>query len=119
MDRVDRAFDRRGAYKSIMRPCLSVAFADDRMIPPPVQRAMAERAGATVSETPGGYAIYGSNPDAVAAVFRGEDGAREELSFAAFSCLRAMTAAVMASRTPWVPAVTPVVVVMPILSVFR
>ncbi len=41
---------------------------EDRMIPPPAQRAMAERAGATVSETPGSHAVYVSNPVAVAAV---------------------------------------------------
>ena len=38
------------------------------MIPPPAQRAMAERTGATVSEVPGSHAIYVSNPAAVAAV---------------------------------------------------
>ena len=36
------------------------------MIPPPAQRAMAERAGATVSETPGSHAVYVSQPEAVA-----------------------------------------------------
>jgi pimeloyl-ACP methyl ester carboxylesterase len=40
--------------------------ADDRMIPPPAQRAMAERAGATISEAPGSHAIYVSQPAAVA-----------------------------------------------------
>jgi hypothetical protein len=38
------------------------------MIPPPAQRAMAERAGATVTETPGSHAVYVSDPAAVAAV---------------------------------------------------
>jgi len=42
--------------------------SDDRMIPPPTQRAMAERTGATVTETPGSHAIYVSNPAVVAAV---------------------------------------------------
>jgi pimeloyl-ACP methyl ester carboxylesterase len=41
---------------------------DDHMIPPPAQRAMAERAGATVSETPGSHAVYVSRPAVVAAV---------------------------------------------------
>jgi pimeloyl-ACP methyl ester carboxylesterase len=41
---------------------------DDRMIPPPAQRAMAERAGSTVSEAPGSHAIYVSRPSAVADV---------------------------------------------------
>ena len=38
------------------------------MIPPPVQRAMSERAGSAVTESPGSHAIYVSNPAAVAAV---------------------------------------------------
>ena len=41
---------------------------DDRMIPPPAQRAMAERAGATVLEVPASHAVYVSQPEAVAAV---------------------------------------------------
>ena len=36
------------------------------MIPPPAQRAMAERAGATVIEAPGSHAIYVSQPACVA-----------------------------------------------------
>ena len=43
---------------------------DDRMIPPPAQRAMAERAGATVAEAPGSHAIYVSQPSAVAGLIR-------------------------------------------------
>jgi len=39
---------------------------DDHMIPPPAQRAMAERAGATVTETAGSHAVYVSRPQAVA-----------------------------------------------------
>jgi pimeloyl-ACP methyl ester carboxylesterase len=39
---------------------------EDRMIPPPAQRAMAERAGATVAETAGSHAVYVSQPQAVA-----------------------------------------------------
>lgn len=31
---LDESFDRRQAYRSITVPCLSVGFADDRMIPP-------------------------------------------------------------------------------------
>ena len=38
----------------------------DRMIPPPAQRFMAQRAGATTVEVPGSHAIYVSNPAAVA-----------------------------------------------------
>jgi hypothetical protein len=40
------------------------------MIPPPAQRAMAERSGATTSEAPGSHAIYVSRPDVVADVIR-------------------------------------------------
>ena len=36
------------------------------MIPPPAQRAMAKRAGATVIEVPGSHAIYVSKPEPVA-----------------------------------------------------
>jgi len=39
---------------------------DDRMIPPPAQRAMAERAGANVTEVPGSHSVYLSQPQAVA-----------------------------------------------------
>jgi hypothetical protein len=38
------------------------------MIPPPAQRFMSERAGATVVEVSGSHAIYVSKPDAVAAL---------------------------------------------------
>jgi pimeloyl-ACP methyl ester carboxylesterase len=38
----------------------------DRMIPPPAQRFMAERAKATIAEAPGSHAIYVSKPDTVA-----------------------------------------------------
>jgi pimeloyl-ACP methyl ester carboxylesterase len=50
------------------RPSWYLVATDDRMIPPPAQRAMSERAGSTVTETPGSHAIYVSNPAAVAAV---------------------------------------------------
>ena len=50
------------------KPSWFLVTADDRMIPPDAQRAMANRAGASVSETPGSHAIYVSNPAAVAAV---------------------------------------------------
>jgi pimeloyl-ACP methyl ester carboxylesterase len=39
---------------------------DDKMIAPPLQRFMAERAKATISETPGSHAIYVSKPEVVA-----------------------------------------------------
>jgi pimeloyl-ACP methyl ester carboxylesterase len=43
---------------------------DDRMIPPPAQRFMSERAGATVEESPGSHSIYVSRPDTVAALIK-------------------------------------------------
>ena len=39
---------------------------EDRMIPPPAQRQMSERAGSTVVEAEGSHAIYVSKPDLVA-----------------------------------------------------
>jgi pimeloyl-ACP methyl ester carboxylesterase len=48
------------------RPSWYLVTADDHMIPPPAQRQMAARAGATVVETPGSHAVYVSNPRVVA-----------------------------------------------------
>jgi pimeloyl-ACP methyl ester carboxylesterase len=48
------------------KPSWYLVAGDDRMIPPPAQRAMAARAGATVVEVPGSHAVYVSRPDAVA-----------------------------------------------------
>ncbi|MGW7079882.1 hypothetical protein [Streptomyces sp. NPDC054866] len=39
---------------------------DDKMIPPPAQRAMAERIGAKTVEVPARHAVYVSQPAAVA-----------------------------------------------------
>nr|QIY77573.1 alpha/beta hydrolase [Streptomyces sp. RLB1-33] len=50
------------------KPSWYLVSTDDRMIPPAAQRAMSERAGATVSETPGSHAVYVSRPAVVAAV---------------------------------------------------
>ncbi len=50
------------------KPSWYLVATDDHMIPPPAQRAMSERAGATVTETPGSHAVYVSNPRAVANV---------------------------------------------------
>jgi pimeloyl-ACP methyl ester carboxylesterase len=50
------------------KPSWYLVATDDRMIPPPAQRAMAERAGATVTEAAGSHAIYVSQPGAVAAL---------------------------------------------------
>ncbi|MFI9780957.1 alpha/beta fold hydrolase [Streptomyces sp. NPDC051956] len=50
------------------KPSWYLVATDDRMIPPPAQRAMSERAGATVTETPGSHAVYVSRAATVAAV---------------------------------------------------
>jgi pimeloyl-ACP methyl ester carboxylesterase len=47
------------------KPTWYLVATDDRMIPPPAQRSMAERAGATTSEAPGSHAIYVSRPAVV------------------------------------------------------
>ncbi|PBC93127.1 pimeloyl-ACP methyl ester carboxylesterase [Streptomyces sp. Ag82_O1-15] len=52
------------------KPSWYLVAADDRMVPPPAQRAMAERTGASVVEVPGSHAIYESWPDAVADLIR-------------------------------------------------
>lgn len=48
------------------KPSWYLLVSDDRMIPPLLQRTMAERAGATIAEVPGSHAIYVSQPAAVA-----------------------------------------------------
>ena len=48
------------------KPSHYLVATDDRMIPPPAQRQMAERAGAEVMETPGSHAVYVSRPADVA-----------------------------------------------------
>ena len=48
------------------KPSWYLVASDDRMIPPPAQRTMSERMGATVSETSGSHAVYVSQPSAVA-----------------------------------------------------
>jgi pimeloyl-ACP methyl ester carboxylesterase len=50
------------------KPSWYLVATEDRMIPPPAQRAMATRAGATVVEVAGSHAIYVSQPAAVAAL---------------------------------------------------
>ena len=48
------------------KPSWYLLVTDDKMIPLPAQRAMAERAGASTTQVPGSHAIYVSNPRAVA-----------------------------------------------------
>ena len=50
------------------KPSWYLVASEDRMIPPPAQRAMSERAGSTVVEAAGSHAIYVSQPAAVAAL---------------------------------------------------
>jgi pimeloyl-ACP methyl ester carboxylesterase len=57
------------------KPSWYLVASDDRMIPPPAQRFMSERAGATVTEAPGSHSIYVSQPRAVADLI--EQAARE------------------------------------------
>ena len=54
------------AWKS--KPSWYLIATEDKMIPPPAQRQMAARAGATVAEAAGSHAIYVSKPEAVAAL---------------------------------------------------
>jgi pimeloyl-ACP methyl ester carboxylesterase len=63
------------------KPSWYLVATDDRMIPPPAQRAMAERTGATTSEAPGSHAIYVSRPAVVVDVI--VQAARNALQVAA------------------------------------
>ncbi|MCU1502160.1 MAG: hydrolase [Ilumatobacteraceae bacterium] len=47
------------------KPSWYLVATDDRMIPPAAQRAMAERTGATVTETSGSHAVYVAKPTPV------------------------------------------------------
>lgn len=51
-----------------IKPSWYLVATEDRMIPPPAQRAMSERTGSTVVEVAGSHAIYLSQPAAVAAL---------------------------------------------------
>ncbi|GII34307.1 alpha/beta hydrolase [Planotetraspora mira] len=52
------------------RPSWYLVATEDRMIPPPAQRAMAERAGSFVVDAIGSHAVYVSQPAAVADLIR-------------------------------------------------
>ena len=56
------------AWKS--KPSWYLIATEDRMIPPPAQRFMSQRAGSTVVEVAGSHAIYVSKPEAVAALIK-------------------------------------------------
>jgi pimeloyl-ACP methyl ester carboxylesterase len=51
-----------------VKPSWYLVASDDRMIPPPAQRAMSERAGSTVVEVAGSHSVYVSQPAAVASL---------------------------------------------------
>ncbi len=50
------------------KPSWYLVATEDKMIPPPAQRQMATRAGASVAEAAGSHAIYVSKPEVVAAL---------------------------------------------------
>jgi len=52
------------------KPAYYLVATEDKMIPPPAQRAMAGRAKARVTEVPGSHAIYVSKPAEVAEIIR-------------------------------------------------
>jgi len=51
-----------------VKPSWYLVATDDHMIPPPAQRQMATRAGATTVEVPDSHAVYVSDPSAVAKI---------------------------------------------------
>jgi pimeloyl-ACP methyl ester carboxylesterase len=57
------------------KPSWYLVATEDRMIPPPTQRSMSERAGSTVVEEQGSHAIYVSQPAAVTDLIRSAVGA--------------------------------------------
>ncbi|HEY6506834.1 MAG TPA: alpha/beta hydrolase [Vicinamibacterales bacterium] len=50
------------------KPSWYLVATEDKMIPPPAQRQMSQRAGSTVSEVAGSHAVYVSQPQAVASL---------------------------------------------------
>jgi pimeloyl-ACP methyl ester carboxylesterase len=50
------------------KPSWYLVTTEDRMIPPPAQRSMSERAGSTVDEVAASHSVYVSQPAAVAAL---------------------------------------------------
>jgi pimeloyl-ACP methyl ester carboxylesterase len=52
------------------KPSWYLLTTQDRMIPPPAQRMMAERAGATVVQVPASHSVFVSHPEAVAGLIQ-------------------------------------------------
>jgi pimeloyl-ACP methyl ester carboxylesterase len=48
------------------KPSWYLVTTEDRMIPPPAQRTMSERAGSTTVEVAASHSVYVSQPEAVA-----------------------------------------------------
>jgi hypothetical protein len=63
------------------KPSWYLVATDDRMIPPPAQRSMAERAGSTVVEVAGSHSIYLSQPAAVAGLIEQARSALMSVTF--------------------------------------
>jgi pimeloyl-ACP methyl ester carboxylesterase len=57
-----------------VKPSWYLVATNDKMIPVPAQRMMANRAGAKTADQAGSHAVYVSQPKAVAAII--EDAAR-------------------------------------------
>lgn len=53
-----------------IKPSYYLVASEDKMIPPPAQRAMPGRIKAEVTEVPGSHAVYVSRPAEVAAFIR-------------------------------------------------
>ena len=58
----------RPAWKT--KPSWYLVATEDRMIPPPAQRFMSQRAGATVLEIAGSHSVYVSQPEVVSGLIR-------------------------------------------------
>ena len=56
------------------KPSWYLIATEDKMIPPPAQRAMSERAGSTIVESAASHSVYVSQPEAVAELI--EDAAK-------------------------------------------
>ena len=52
------------------KPSWYLLTTEDKMIPPPAQRFMSQRAGATTTEVDASHSVYVSQPAAVAAVIQ-------------------------------------------------
>jgi pimeloyl-ACP methyl ester carboxylesterase len=52
------------------KPSWYLVATDDKMIPPPAQRLMSQRAGSKAVEVAGSHSIYMSQPDAVATLIK-------------------------------------------------